>query len=165
MLSTLLLFKARPQPHSPVGLPACRDITCIARDSPEDAAQARRGTALHPVALQHGDILVPHVLWDDQVHQVSLVKLRDLGEPQLLQQHLLELFLGEGTDCGGQAERAEHLGKARLHPPPAAAPQGRAGMSLGLRSARRLLGQDRGFIASLVPLAQQIPQVGMKQRT
>lgn len=95
-----------------------RNVTCVARDAPEDAAQAGQSSALHPLALQHGDVFVLDVVWDNQIRQISLRKFRDLREPHLLQQHLLEPFLGNCSDCDDQAEHAEHLGEPRIHPPP-----------------------------------------------
>lgn len=143
--STRLRFGAGPKPLSPLGFvsahpAACRarvgsfpwqrrsplrvpdsgggrNVTCVARDPPEDAGQARRSSALHPVALQHGDVFVFYVVWDNQVHQVPLMKFRDLGEPQLLQQHLLEPFLGKRLDRDDQAEHTEHPSEPRVHPP------------------------------------------------
>lgn len=155
---------------------AGRNVTCVARDAPEDAGQAGQSSALHPLALQHGDVFVLDVVWDNQIRQISVVKFRDLGEPHPLQQHLLEPFLGKRSGCGDQAEHAEHLGEPRVHPPPWAKQpltrQRRRG-DLGLLSAEMWwqaawAGQSpprRGFIASFVPLAQQIPQVGTKERT
>lgn len=110
---------APPQSLTPAPLPvACpaQGVTCIAGDPLQDAGQAGRGTTLPPVPLQHGDVLVLHMLGDDQVHQISLMKLRDFREPQLLQHHFFEPFLGERTGHGNQTERVEHPGEAHLHP-------------------------------------------------
>lgn len=106
------LHNASQAPNS-----ASRNITCVARDPPEDASQARQSSALHPLPLQHGDVFVLHVVWDNQIHQVSLMKCRDLREPQLLQQHLLEPLLGKRSDSDDQAEQAEHPGEPHIHPP------------------------------------------------
>lgn len=107
---------SEPDPSpTPCGLP-CPGVTCIAGDPLQDAGQAGRGTTLPPVPLQHGDVLVLHVLRNDQVHQVSLMKLRDFREPQLLQHHFFEPFLGEGIGHDNQREHIEHPGEACLHP-------------------------------------------------
>lgn len=89
-------------------------LTSIARDSPQDARQARQRPASPAVVhLQHGHVLISDMRRNNQVLQIPFMDLRNFIQAQFLQQSVLHILmrksLVETEENGAQDTSAEEI--------------------------------------------------------
>lgn len=94
-------------------------LTCITRDSPQDARQAgQRSASPAVVQLQHGQVLVSDVRRNNKILQIPLVDLWNFIQTEFLKQRVLHILmrksLGETEESGAEDASAEEIHEYRL---------------------------------------------------
>lgn len=89
-------------------------LTCITRDSPQDACQAgQRSASPAVVHLQHGQVLVSDMRRNNQILQIPFVDFWNFIQAKFLQQRFLHILmrksLGETQERGAQDPGAEEI--------------------------------------------------------
>lgn len=96
-----------------------RVLTCITRDSPQDARQAgQRSASPAVVHLQHGQVFISDMRRNNQILQIPLMDFRNFIQPKFLQERVLHILmrksLGETEESGAQDTSAEEIHESKL---------------------------------------------------
>lgn len=90
-------------------------VTCITRDSPQDACQAgQRSASPAVVHLQHGQVLVSDMRRNNQILQIPFVDFRNFIQAKFLQQRFLHILMRKSLD-ETQERGAQEPGAEEIH--------------------------------------------------